>query len=127
LLKTFDFLEFCDSSDMTLVDKIRTFENHLQLLPTENKEELENELAKLSQKAVQYLMMKVNDSTKSITFDDLWKMVELNDELTNITYVVKAAKVIPVSSAAIEQAFSIMNIIKTDEKSQLSEEALESL
>lgn len=127
LLHTLDFLEFTESTDMSLIDKIKYFNDYFDLIDKEHTEEFESELTKLAQKANTYLMMKARDTEKKITFEDLWSMIRNNDNLKHIAYLARAAKALPVSSAPIEQSFSIMGLLKTDQRNQLSEESLEAL
>jgi len=127
LLNSIDFLQLNDGPDFSFIQKVKSFNNYFNLLGENKKEELENELVKLSQKATKYLVMKANSIEPKMTFEDIWRMIEHNDSLKNIAFLARAARALPISSAPIEQSFSIVNLIKTDKKCQLSSESLEAL
>ena len=127
IVHTLDFLELVDSSYMSLEDKIRYFATYFKLVPEDKQEELDSELTKLTQKQGYYLMLKGRDPDLKITFDTIWGMIEHNDGLKLIASIAKAAKALPVSSASVEQTFSVLKLIKTHARNQLSQESLEAL
>ena len=112
------FVELGD--DPAEIEKKKLFEEKFGIIKKEDKEEFYQELVKFNGRNMRFYM---KDKKNSL---HIWDHIE-EDGFHHISKIARIAQTLPTSSATIEQSFSIMKLIKSDKRNQLTDRTLEAL
>ena len=121
ILDSTSFLEL-NASYSDTKEKLVKFGKRFNILDEKNMPQLHEEIIKLkSNPRIQEFKQIVQNNTLR-----LWDLIG-NQDIPLIYMLARMAQSLPTSSASIEQAFSIMKLLKTDKRNQLSNDTFEAL
>ena len=121
ILDLTSFLEL-NTSYSDIKEKIVQFGKHFKIIDEKNISQIHEEIIKLKSnpRIQEFKQLAENNTLK------LWDL--LNDQEVPLIYkIARMAQSLPTTSASIEQAFSILKLLKTEKRNQLSNESFEAL
>ena len=118
IIRELDLVCLVGSPDQVFA-KFMNFNKFFKVIPEEKLGDLKNELNILMAPDIYYL-------ERSDTLS-MWDYIDNEGHFPYSVQIAKAAQSLPSSSAVVEQAFSLMKLIKTDQRYRLSESALQGL
>ena len=105
---------------LSLKKKIREFDEKFGIIKNDEKEDFYQELIRFNGRNLRFY---AKDKKNTL---HIWDHIE-EDGFKFIAKIARIAQTLPTTSATIEQSFSIMKLLKTEKRNQLSDRTLEAL
>jgi len=118
-----DFIELKDTYPI-LKEKIFKFCEKFNAIEEQEKQALKDELIHLKDFSQAKLAFYRNSSLNLL---HMWDLLEKQENFRLLPRLVRLAEILPTSSAPLEQSFSIIKLLKTDLRNNLTESSLEGL
>jgi len=120
IVEVLDFVEFKDPIHI-FKQKLKYFSEYFNLIPEDKKSQLQDELMKLKSIKSEFYR---DSSEGNLHF---WDRIKNQENISLIPNIIYFAETLPITSAGIEQSFSLIKLLKTEKRNQLKETTLEGL